>query len=139
MPERGIRGMGPNAEESGLPQTSIDGSLSSYSRKPVNSVPNNDQSLINQALYLVLSQARGANGLLCDKIKPDHFEFISNYRSPVSAALCRLSSLPELFLFYRPNNANVLFSVGWNRFLYGIKHKTNIKLQSNDIDMDLYN
>lgn len=139
MPERGIRGIGPNADESGFPQIRFDRALSTHSRKSENSVLNNEQKFINQTLFLVLSQSRGANGLLCNKIKHDYFEIISNYPSPASAALCRLNPLPELFLFYRPNNANVLFSVDWNGFLYGMNHGVDLKLQNNDITMGLCN
>lgn len=109
MPKYETRGMGPNADESGLPQTRLDGALPTRSKKIENSVLNDEQKFINQTLFLVLSPARGTNGLLCDQNKSNHFEIISNHFA--SAALCRLNFLSELFLSYRRNNTNDLLSI----------------------------
>lgn len=119
MPEHGIRGMGPSAEESGLPQTKLDGSSFTRSTKSENNYKNDDQQFIIQIPSITLPKGGCAFSGFGKNINTNAFTGTSVITLPIYVALIRQRFQTQFSLPHDSDADNSDFAIGW-RFSFPV-------------------
>ena len=140
MPDRGTKGMGPNAEESGLPHTELAGASSSKTTKSKFNTQDDEQSFIIQAPSLALPKGGGAIRGLGEKVNANPFTGTANIFIPIYITPGRQGFQPDLAISYGSGGGNGIFGMGWGISLPGISRKTDKQLPQyhDEVDSDTF-